>query len=88
MTLQNKVAFEGHFANQSRRRSSATWLFQSSVPKQVIVEITGHRSFDGLENILYIVNTSMKTKLKRMSREKRKSCLGIMLNTMRKKKWV
>ena len=47
------------------------------------METTGHRSFDGLENILYIVNTSMKTKLKRMSREKRKSCLRSMLNTKR-----
>ena len=36
--IMTKAAFERHFTNHSHRRSSATRLYQSGVPKQVIVK--------------------------------------------------
>ena len=66
--IMTKAAFEGHFTNHSRRRSSATCLYQSGVPKQVIVETTGHQSFDGVREC-----TSSTLKRKKRNEFKRKS---------------
>ena len=96
--IMTKTALEGHFTNHSPRRSSATRLYQSVVPEQVIVETTSHRPFDGVRDLnVHRQHLSKKhvkscgervlSKLKRMSREKGKSCLRIMLNSMKKKKW-
>ena len=96
--IMTKTALEGHFTNHSPRRSSATRLYRSVVPEQVIVETTGHRPFDGVRDLnVHRQQLSKKnvkpcgervlSKLKRMSREKGKSCLRIMLNSMKKKKW-
>ena len=60
--IMTKAAFEGHFTNHSRRRSSATWLYQSSVPKQVIVDTTSHRSLDGLENYINVHHRHLNEK--------------------------
>ena len=68
------------------------------VAEQVIVETTGHRPFDGLRDLnvhrQHLNEKEVKScrervlsKLKRMSREKGKSCFRIMLNSMKKKKW-
>ena len=51
--IMAKKEFEGHFTNHFRWRSSATWLYQSSVPKQIIVETTVQRSFDGVREYRY-----------------------------------
>ena len=96
--IMTKAAFEGHFINHSLRRGSATRLYQSGVLEQGIVETTGHPPSDGVRYInlhrQYLNEKQVKScrkrvlrKLKRMLREKRKSCLRIMLNTMKKKKW-
>ena len=96
--ITTKTAFEGHFSNHSPRRSSATRLYQSVVPEQVIVETTGHRPFDAVRDLnVHRQHLSKKhakscgervlSKLKRMSREKGRSCLRIMLNSMKKQKW-
>ena len=88
--IMTKTAFEGHFTNHSLR--------QSVVPDQVIVETTSHRQFDGVRDInvhrqhlkkkqVKSLGERVLSKLKRMSTEKGKSCLRIMLNSMKKKKW-
>ena len=43
-----KAQFDGHFTNQSLRRSCATNLYDNGVPEQVIQETTGHRSVEGV----------------------------------------
>ena len=42
--LCDKAGLEGKYMNHSLKASSATRMFQNSVPEQVIKEITGHRS--------------------------------------------
>ena len=96
--IMKKPGFEGHFTNHSLRRSSPKRLYQSGVPEQVIVETPGHRSFNGLGEYKFTSSTLKREaseillgryprKVKQDVEEKRKSCLRIMLNTLKKKKW-
>ena len=39
-----EAGFQGKFTNHSLRATSASRMFQSNVPEQIIKEITGHRS--------------------------------------------
>lgn len=43
-----KAQFDGHYTNHSLGRPCATRSYDSGVPGQLIQEITGHRSSDGV----------------------------------------
>ena len=46
--IMKKAQFDGHYTNNSLRRSCATRLYDSGVPEQLIQETTGHWSSDGV----------------------------------------
>lgn len=48
--LMKKGGFQGYYTNHSLRATCATRLYQENVDEQIIQEITGHRSLDGLRS--------------------------------------
>ena len=46
----SKCGFSGHYNNHSRRATCATRLFANNVDEQLIQEVTGHRSHDGVRS--------------------------------------
>jgi len=43
-----QVGVEGYKTNHSLRRTAATRLFQAGCDEQLIMDVTGHRSTDGV----------------------------------------
>ena len=46
----SKCGFSGNYTNHSLRTTYATRLFANNVDKQLIQEVTGHRSHDGVRS--------------------------------------
>ena len=58
--LCKKAGIAGNRANHSLRASAATRLFHQNIPEQVIVEVTGHKSTDGVRTYKKVIRDQLR----------------------------